>query len=171
MDTGASGDMVSVQGALGPDTFVAGGRGRDQLYSWPSGGRWVYDNRVGEVRHNRVPAWHWDGLERFFLGYTNRARLRFLGGPADELLYVSAPGLVGARLAGGNDQVIVTAHSFTFGRPAVRAGAGRDQLVLQPFRTLQTVPRAVLDLAKKSLVLRGPDGWAPRTARHVVRVC
>ena len=66
-----------------------------------SAGRWVFDNRTGEARHDGVTAWRWEGLEQFFMTQIKAVgRLSFVGGPADDLLYVSTSAFAGARLGG-----------------------------------------------------------------------
>ena len=97
-------------------------------------------------------AWRWAGLEQFFLTQIKTVgRLSFIGGAADDLLYVSTSGFAGARLGGGNDDVFVASPRGLTGTPAIRAGAGRDRLQFLPYGTRSPVPRAELDLGSGSL--------------------
>ena len=80
-------------------------------------------------RHDGATAWRWDGLEQFFLTQIKTVgRLSFVGGPADDLLYVSTSAFAGARLGGGNDDVFVASPRRLTGSPAIRAGSGSDHL-------------------------------------------
>lgn len=152
VDAGASGDQLLVDGALGPAAHVSGGAGHDDLnVTVPSAGRWVFDNRSEEVRHDGMIAWRWAGVERFVFGQLHTVgRISFIGGPVDELLYASTAAFAGARLGGGNDMAFVASPRLR-GSPALRAGAGRDGLSLLPYGTDQPVDRAALDLAARSL--------------------
>ena len=114
VDVGAGEDTVDTA-AGGPDGNVAstsdisGGAGRDGPdVNVTTAGRWVFDNRSGEARHDGATAWRWAGLEQFFLTQIKTVgQVSFIGGPADDLLYLSTSGFVGARLGGGNDDVFV----------------------------------------------------------------
>jgi hypothetical protein len=153
VDTGASGDQLLVDGRLGPAADVSGGDGRDGLnVNVPSAGQWVFDNRSGEARQDGVTAWRWTGVEQFFFNQIKLVgRITFIGGPADDLLYVSTSAFAGARLGGGNDDVYLGSPRRLTGTPAIGAGLGRDHLQFLPSGTQPPDPRAELDLAAGSL--------------------
>ena len=132
---------------------VSGGDGRDGLnVNVPSAGQWVFDNRTERVRHAGATAWRWAGVEQFFFNQIKTVgRITFIGGPADELLYVATSAFASARLGGGNDDIYLGSPRRLTGTPVIRAGAGRDHLHFLPFGTQPPVPRAELDLAAGSL--------------------
>ena len=161
VDTEASGDQLFVDGTVSVVSQLSGGDGRDNLVvNVPSAGRWVFDNRTGEVRHDGVTTWRWAHVEQFFFGQTKAVgRISFVGGPEEELLYVTTSAFAGARLGAGNDDVYVGSPRLA-GRPAVRAGAGRDHLFLLPYGTQAPVHRAELDLGS------GPLRYVDRKGRR-----
>lgn len=152
IDAGASGDHVIVNGIVGPAARLSGGDGRDMLIATiPSSGRWVFDNRAGEVRHDGASAWRFGGIERFQLGQIRAVgRISFIGGPDDDLLIATTASFTGARLGGGQDTLYL-------GSPRLRrltpldGGAGRDRLLLMPHGIERPVPHAELDLGRGSL--------------------
>ena len=153
VDAGASGDHLLVGGRITPTSHISGGGGRDDLYvNVLDAGRWVFDNRGRQVRHDGATAWRWAGVERFFFAQTKTVgRISFIGGPGDELLYVATSAFAGARLGGGNDDVLLASPRRLPGTPAIRAGAGRDRLQVLPYGTQPPVPHAELDLGSGSL--------------------
>jgi hypothetical protein len=152
VDAGASGDVLHADGRLGPGARVAGGAGRDYLsVIIQNVGRWVFDNRKEEVRHDGARAWRFAGIERFQLGQIEPVgRIAFVGGPGDELLIAGTSAFAGASLGGGNDTLYLGSPRLRGGR-AVRAGAGRDRLWLMPPGPGSVVDRAELDLGVGSL--------------------
>jgi hypothetical protein len=153
VDAGASGDQLFVTGSIGVGAQVSGGAGGDDLsVIVPSAGRWVFDNRRGEVRHDGATAWRWLSVEQFFFGQIKTVRrISFIGGPAEELLYVSTSAFADARLGAGNDDVFIASPRRLSGTPPVNAGAGRDRLQFVPYGTRSPVPRTELDLESGSL--------------------
>jgi hypothetical protein len=133
IQTGADDDRVFVRGVLGPGARILGGPGRDELdVKVVSDGRWVFDDRREVARLDDRTAWRWSSLEAFtFQQDVPAGRIHFRGGPDDDTVTVATPSFRGARLGGGDDLVYLAPLAFGEA-PGLRAGHGRDRMLIRP---------------------------------------
>lgn len=154
---GSGNDLVRVHGAtsMAPTARLVGGAGRDELeFAVPdSAGELLVDNVAESATVDGAAAWSWGDMETFDLTGSGGATLvDFVGGFADETLWLDTGVLRKARMGMGADRLELGVLGTGHAAPDVRGGPGRDTLFV-----FTRWPRLELNLAQDRVAIPARD--------------